>query len=342
MSDYQRSKMPKVKVPSSSLQTFLAAPKTKTIGWGIAGCLILLISISVLSYLSASQILVESSQVRSRNLPNASQKYLNTVVEAQSVVTPKHRIISKNLVSPQFSAGGVIAIDIDTDQILYEKNIHQRLSPASTTKIMTALTAVDSYNLGEVLEVKPEALVSGSSMNLSSGEHITVRSLLYGMMLNSGNDAAYALATSYPAGYSSFVSKMNEKALLLGLKDTNFENPAGFDSLNHYSSAYDMSVIARLLIRNPQVSKIVSTTDTQVTSVDNTHVHNLRNLNKLLGQDGVIGIKTGFTEKAGENLVGLVDRNGHKVLTVVLASNDRFGETKSLMDWVYANYEWQN
>lgn len=248
---------------------------------------------------------------------------------------------SGRLEVPNFSAQAVLAYDLDLAQIIYQKNIHQRLSPASTTKLLTALVAVDYFKPADSLEVQSEDLVGGSSMGLQVGEKLTFRSLLYGMLLNSGNDAAFTIASNYPGGLLGFVAAMNKKILDLNLKDSHFENPAGFDGPTHFSSAYDLSQIATLISQNPQIAKVVSTKETFVTSLDDSKEHYLKNLNKLLGEDGVLGIKTGFTEKSGENLVGLVSRNSHKVLTVVLDSKDRFGETENLINWVYGNFIWK-
>lgn len=273
-----------------------------------------------------------------------NQPQLKAVLAQYEVAEEKPKQIQikdLGLTPPQFSAQAVLAQDLTTGQILFQKNIHQRLSPASTTKIMTALVALDYYKSADILTVKPESLVEGSTMGLKLGEQLSFRSLLYGMMLNSGNDAAFTLAANYPGGVGGFVDKMNQKANELNLHDTNFQNPAGFDSPLNYSSAYDLAIIAKQAQENSQLARIVSTKETSVESWDKTQEHLLKNLNKLLSEDGVIGIKTGYTDIAGENLVGLVDRNGKKILTVVLSSSDRFGETKSLMDWVYQNFEWE-
>ncbi|MDO8638989.1 MAG: D-alanyl-D-alanine carboxypeptidase, partial [Candidatus Daviesbacteria bacterium] len=170
---------------------------------------------------------------------------------------------------------------------------------------------------------------------------LSFRSLLYGMLLNSGNDAAYTIAQNYSGGLDAFVVAMNNKAISLGLLNTHFTNPAGFDSLGHYSSAEDLAKIATIAIENPQLSRVVSTKETSVASIDKSTIHSLKNLNKLLDEPGVLGIKTGTTPLARENLVGLVERNGHKILTVVLGSNDRFGETNKLLDWTYSNFVWK-
>lgn len=254
--------------------------------------------------------------------------------------TPSVQINSGGITPPNFTASSILAEDFDSGNILYQKDIHHRLLPASTTKLMSALVAVDHYRLADTLTVYPEDLVGGSVMGLTSGEKISFRSLLYGMLLNSGNDAAYTLASNYPGGLDSFVSAMNNKAQGLGLTDTHFQNPAGFDDPAQYSSAYDLAKIALTASNDSEISKITSTKEATVYSLDSNKEHLLFNLNKLLGIGGVIGIKTGTTEQAGENLIGLVERGGHRVLTVMLDSQDRFNETKTLMDWVYRNFSW--
>lgn len=243
-------------------------------------------------------------------------------------------ITDNHLTPPHFSSPAVLAMDFDTGQILYQKNAHQRMYPASTTKILTALVAVDHFKDADSLEVTAEALVGGSSMGLKLGEKLTFRSLLYGMLLNSGNDASYTLAINYPGGFEAFVAAMNEKATQMGLADSHFTNPAGFDNPDQYSSTFDLAKIAREAAQNRQIQTVVETKQTDV------YNHNLFNLNKLLNLDGVIGFKTGTTEEAGQNFVGLVERKNHKVITVVLGSQDRFAESKKLMDWVYTNYNW--
>ncbi len=264
-------------------------------------------------------------------------------------VEPEIKIISKNLTPPTLNSNAVLAQDFDSGTILYQENIYSKLAPASTTKLMTALVAVEHFKAADKLTVPSEAMVGGSTMGLRVGEQLSFRSLLYGMLLDSGNDAAYTIALNYPGGMSSFLVQMNKKSQDLGLNNTHFTNPAGFDDPKHYSSAYDLAKIAKLAALDYQLARIVATKDTQIVSSTNpeassagrTREYNLHNLNQLLSEPGVLGMKTGTTEKAGENLVGLVERNGHKAITVMLGSKDRFNETKNLMDWVYANYLWE-
>lgn len=308
--------------------------------------LALIIFIAAIAILLASGKLVDLSEkritlvadqlnIQSSNIPNLVQK-------AQAKEAPKSlKITQKGVKPPEFSGLAVLVQDWETGTILDSKNIHTRLSPASTTKLMTALVGVSSYQLGDILSVRPGDLVSGSSMGLHVGETVTFRGLLYGMLLNSGNDAAFAIASNYPGGVNAFIGAMNQKARQLNLADTNFLNPAGFDGNGHYSSAFDLAKIAHEVVNNGQLAKIVATKETSVLAMDRSKEHFLHNLNQLLDEPGVIGIKTGFTEKSGENLIGLVERNNHKVLTVVLGSKDRFGETKRLMDWVYSNFVWE-
>lgn len=172
---------------------------------------------------------------------------------------------------------------------------------------------------------------------------MSFRSLLYGMLLNSGNDASFAIAENFPGGVEEFVAAMNRKAQDLGLQDTNFDNPAGFDNPKHFSSASDLAEIAQEALKNAQLARIFATKDTEVVSWDKRYKHQLSNLNKLLSKvHGVLGVKTGYTKEAKENLVTLVEREGHRLLLVVLGSDDRFGETESLIEWAYGNFVWPN
>lgn len=301
---------------------------------------LILILASALFLMTGPQALdLVESKVISGNLPGDSIKAEGLVLSEKQI--PKVELLSANIPEPVVSAVAAVAYDLATDKILYEKNLHAKLAPASTTKIMTAIVASEHFNSGDLLTVPQEALVGGSTMGLSAFERLTFRSLLYGMMLNSGNDAAFTLAYNYPGGYDAFIAKMNSRALEIGAKDTHFDNPAGFDSPTHYSSAYDLLLIGKEAVKNARLGKVFSTKETSVTSVDKNQTHVLKNLNKLLNEEGVVGIKTGTTEMAGESLVGLIERENRTILTVMLNSSDRFGETKNLLDWIFKNYSWK-
>ncbi len=311
--------------------------------WVVLFSLLFLLVFAVSFLVTAPKVvdLVDSSLVMAQNEQWEQPNIIENKGEVAGIQAKAEVVITnKGLALPQIYSAGAVAIDVDSGEILFERNSTKRLSPASTTKIMTALVAKDHFKAGDVLTVRSDSLVGGSTMGLSAGEEMSFRSLLYGMMLNSGNDAAFTIAGNYPGGVSGFVAQMNAKVSEMGLMDTHFQNPAGFDNSNHYSSALDLAKIAREASMDPQISRIVSTKETSVMSWDKAHNHLLKNLNKLLGEEGIQGFKTGTTDLAGESLVTLVERDGHKVITVVLNSPDRFSETRLMIDWVYENYDW--
>ncbi len=249
--------------------------------------------------------------------------------------------ISRNIAPPEIYARSILVKDLESNTILHQKEISLPLPIASTTKIATALVASEYFKPNAVLTVNGGAGIIGARVGLFKGESLTFRSLLYGMLLNSGNDAAFTIAENYPGGVLGFVSAMNKKADQLGLKNTHFENPAGFDNANHFSSALDLSKLTEEALKNYQLARIFATKDTSILSLDKKYQHQLYNLNKLLTTvKGVLGVKTGYTEAAKENLVTLVDRDGHKILVVVLGSDDRFGESTAFIEWTYDNFIW--
>ena len=249
--------------------------------------------------------------------------------------------ISKNIPPSLFSARAVLVKDLVSGAILYQKDANVPLPIASTTKIMTALVASEYFKANEVLTVQTGSSVTGARVGLLPGEDLTFRSLLYGMLLSSGNDAAYALAENYPGGVLGFVHAMNKKAIELNLQNTHFDNPAGFDSPKHFSSAYDLTTITEETLKNSQLARIFATKETNIVSLDKKYTHRLSNLNRLLSQvKGVLGVKTGYTKEAKGNLVTFIDRDGHQILTVVLGSDDRFGESTKLIEWTYDNFTW--
>lgn len=303
----------------------------------IYAALALLISINILLGLPYAANLAQTS-LASTNLPG--KKIIDDTPMVAGIAKKEVIPVNKGFVPPIFSGASIVAQDLESGFIYYQKDMHKQVPIASTTKIMTGLIGVETFKANDVLTVPDLAMVTGSTMGLKPGEQLTFRSLLYGMLLNSGNDAAFTIAANFPGGVPAFVQVMNNKVIELSLSDTHFDNPAGFDSPRHYSSASDLAKITTLALQDYQLARVVSTKETTVSSMDKTVVHSLKNVNKLLDQPGVIGVKTGYTPEAKENLVGLVERDNHKILTVVLGSDDRFGETQKLMDWVFANFSW--
>lgn len=252
--------------------------------------------------------------------------------------------VNKTNVYPgsEITASGVVILDVDSGVILYKRNEDSLLSPASTTKIITALVALDTYQLEDVVTVKT-LVDSGQTMGLIPGERMTVENLLFGALVQSGNDAAWTLAESYPGGVKKFIESMNEKARQLHLTDSYFTNPVGYDDAKHKITPMDLARLAAVALNNQTVAKMVAIPAITVSDVTHTYFHSLKNVNQLLGKiPGVGGIKTGWTEDAGENLVTLVERNGHRIILVVLRSRDRFAETVKLIDWIFGNYQWEN
>jgi len=250
--------------------------------------------------------------------------------------------VFNNAQTPYLTAQSAIAIDLSSAAILYQKNPDYQMLPASTTKIMTALVALDHFKFSDVLTIKQASDSIGHSMNLIKGEKISVENLLYGILVESGNDAAFALASNYPGGYSAFVKAMNHKAQQLNLSNTHFRNVSGVEQWGHLTTVKDLSVLAKHALQNPTFAKMVNTKTITVKSEDGSTIHVLENINQLLGKvQGIKGVKTGWTENAGECLVSFVERNDRQIITVILKSQDRFGETEKLIDWVYSSYYWE-
>lgn len=244
---------------------------------------------------------------------------------------------------PFLSAQSAILMDVDSQVILYQKNPEEKLLPASTTKIMTALIALENYPLDLVLPAKEsllEATVDASLMGLHVGDNVSVQALLYGLLLNSGADAAETIADSYPGRKSAFLQKMNEKAKELNLKNTHFENEIGLDDRGQYSTVLDLARLTTYALKNPVFAEIVKTKEKFVYDSTQTKRYYLKNINELLGISGIDGVKTGYTDGAGESLVTSATQKGHRILGVVLKSNDRFFESKSLIEWGFKNFIW--
>lgn len=236
---------------------------------------------------------------------------------------------------PTVSADGIYVVELETFTPVIERNSNQVFLPASTTKILVALVAIDIYSPDEIISVK-RIVSEGQVMGLQEGEKISVENLLYGILVHSGNDAAYALADNF--GYDRFIDHMNKKALSIGMKHTLFKNPAGLDDYSQYTTPFDLALASRKLLKNKFLSKIVSTKEITISDNDFKIFHKLSNVNKLLGEiQGIGGLKTGYTENALENLVTLYKKDGHEFIIVILKSQDRFGDTKNIVRWIDEN-----
>ena len=203
----------------------------------------------------------------------------------------------------EVSATACVLMDADSGRVLYEKNGRQRMLIASTTKLMTALVALEQGTLTDVVTVTASHMAEGSSMYLRAGEKLTLEELLYGLLLCSGNDAALAV-TECAGGLEPFVALMNEKAAALGMADTHFANPNGLDDEEHYSTARDMAQLARAAVNEPTLLRMASTRQASIGG------RTLTNHNKLLGRmEGCLGLKTGYTKAAGRTLVSCAEKD---------------------------------
>lgn len=234
----------------------------------------------------------------------------------------------------ELSAQSAILICADTGDVLFEKNADERMLIASTTKIMTAIVVIESLDLDSPVEIRPEWCgAEGSSMYLEAGQHYTVRQLLAGLMLASGNDAAIALACCTAGDVQSFAELMNQKASELGMINSSFKNPNGLDEEDHYSSARDMALLAAYCMDNEDFSSIVSQKSFTVGEL--TFV----NHNKLLwNYEGCVGVKTGYTLAAGRTLVSCAKRDGMCLVCVSLNAPDDWNDHTKLLDWGFESF----
>ena len=230
-----------------------------------------------------------------------------------------------------------VAIEAGTKRVLYEKNAYDKSAMASTTKIMTAIVAIDYGKLDDVVTVSNKAAyTSGSVIKLKAGEKIKLLDLIYGLMLESGNDAAVAIAEHIAGSEEEYLKLMNQKALEFGAFNTSFTTVHGLDDPNHYTTAYDLASIAAECLKNDMFKKVVSTAETYIS---NRHLRNTNDL--LFTYEGAIGVKTGFTNNAGRCLVAAAKRDGMEIITVVLGCADkksRFSDSRKLLDNSFERY----
>lgn len=235
--------------------------------------------------------------------------------------------------APQTGAEAFILMDAGSGRVLTGKNTEQELAIASTTKIMTALVALETGNLSDKVTVKQNHLKEGSSMYLRAGEVLTLEELLYGLLLPSGNDAAECIADHCSGGVERFVARMNEKAAALGMTHTSFANPSGLDAQGHYSCALDMARLAAYAMREPTFARIAATRTAAVGE------RMLGNHNKLLASlEGCTGLKTGYTDNAGRTLVTCCERDGMRLIAVTLNDRSDWADHAALYEYGFAAF----
>jgi len=231
------------------------------------------------------------------------------------------------------------SLDTTTGIFLLSRNADAHHAPASTSKLVLSYAVLQHCPSDKVVTVS-EAFTTGTVMGLQPGMKFTIKDLLYGALIPSNNDAAVALAEGCFGSQSAAVFQMNNFVSSWHLKDTQFSNPEGLDDLGNFSSAADLSRIAAIVTQDPLLAQITRTQSYQVSSLQGD-TFQLTNTNKLLGQNGIDGIKTGTTADAGGNLIASANLSGHRVITVVIGSSDRFSDTLSLLSEIGRVYRWE-
>ena len=249
-------------------------------------------------------------------------------------------VFQHNTYALELSAKSAILIDADSGTILYGENFSTSMAMASTTKIMTAVVALENASLDKKIIIPREAVgVEGSSIYLCENEILTLEELLYALLLASANDAAIAIAISIGGSIEGFADMMNKTALRLGLDSTHFENPHGLDSKNHYTTAKDLASLTAYALSIPKFREIVSTYKTNITLGNEGNGRLLVNHNKLLrSYPGTIGVKTGFTQKSGRCLVSAAERDGLTLIAVTLNAPNDWNDHKEMLDFGFENY----
>lgn len=249
---------------------------------------------------------------------------------------------------PNIEAQGAILMDYETGRILFAKNENEPLAMASTTKIITAILAIENGNLEDVVKVSKNATKAPPvKMFLKENEEIKLKELLYALMLQSSNDAAVAIAEHIGGDVDTFCENMTNKAKEIGAKDTVFRTPNGLDSLDHHSTAYDMALITKYALNNKEFVDIINTK--QVSFKTNFSSYDIINKNRLLSEfKGANGVKTGYTGKAGHCFVGSATQNGMTLISVVLASGwgdkgkqQKWIDTKNILNYGFSNFTYQ-
>ena len=237
---------------------------------------------------------------------------------------------------PVIKAAALYMVDLTSGRVLLEKNATRRLPPASLTKIMTALVALESAPLQQVVKIDRRAIVHHSSYDFKAGEEFVLRDLVTAMLVVSANDACEAVAWHIGGDDRRFVVMMNERAVRLGLKDTHFANPCGFDALGHYSTAADLAKLTEQALKQPFFSMMVRTLVRDISTVDGGRQLMLHSTNELLVDPDMNGVKTGYTSKAGRCLIASMYKDTHRLLLVGLDLRDQWQQATNLLHYGHA------
>lgn len=261
--------------------------------------------------------------------------------KGEELLALRPALLANSSPPPRIAARSAYLLDLKNNFVLYDKNSSLKLPPASTVKIATALTALADYKLDEVVEVHPNCILkTGESvMGLQAWEKITVRNLLYGLLVASAGDAACALARHHQEGIMEFVAEMNHLARALKLEQTYFVDFTGLDSTLQYSTAKELTLLAEEVLKRQFFQEAVQMRELNISSVDGVRWHHLKTTNELLGEmPGISGVKTGYTAKAKGVFIFYFEREGVELLGTVMGSDDRFADARSLLTWVLSSF----
>lgn len=263
------------------------------------------------------------------------------LLSTSAIVSTSSQMPQMSITQEYTSAKAMCVMEASTGRILYAKNRSEKLPMASTTKIMTAITAIENCpNLDERFEISPRAVgIPGTSLYLRKGETLSVRELLYGLMLISGNDASFAIGERVGGTVEKFIEMMNKTAAKIGANNSHFDNTHGLDSKTHYTTAEDLAKITSYALSNPIFRDIVSTKNTKIVSGEGKTRY-LKNKNRLLNSlNGCNGVKTGFTNDAGRCLVSSAERDGMTLVCVVLNCGPMFEESSTLLEKGFSEFK---
>lgn len=294
--------------------------------WAVLGCLVVLLIVIVSDILPKGTVELISPLLNQENVLGVNQWFPG--------------IVASQTNAPQISAKASIFVETKDGLVLYAKNIHDRLPIASLAKVMTVLVALEHKKMDDVFTVSQRAAdMEPDKMLLIAGEKLTLKELLDGIFLISANDAAEVIAEETIASREEFIKLMNSKALQLGMKDTFFANPTGLDedANNSYSSAYDLAILTRYLIRHfPEVVDISKTEHIYLPKTDTHQDYDMYSgINLLTTYPGVVGFKTGYTPEAGLTLITLIRKEGHEIIGILLGSGSRRDEAREILDYSF-------
>lgn len=286
---------------------------------------------------AAQSSTAKSKVAKAKRKPSPSRAVAAAAAAASLAAAAKPTPVDPNQLDAYPKVAKAYLVKVD-NQVLWEGAAERRLPPASLTKMMTALLVVESYRPNDVVEVSAAAAAeTGSHIGLRAGDRLLLADVLAATMIRSANDACHALADWHSGSEAAFVVRMNQRAEQLGLRDTHFQNACGHDHPDHYSSAHDLSVIAETALKNSAFAHVVTKPRLAIRSVDGRRTFRFKSTNALIGHvDGVMGVKTGYTEGAGPCLVALAERDNVRVMLVLLNAHNRWPNATTMIDNAFA------